>query len=591
MEVSPLLTPQFFYSLLSAHEKVQHYATDTIKHFDHFLLRRLKRMVQTLCGCNVVVQPAESGLASVKRHCVTFTDISIQRPTIPKTEGVARGLRVLQTDAPPLFPHEALLRGINYSAGIYATVKHEIFSGEGDDEVLEASTLHHNVFFFHMPICVGSSICNLSDPKLASDPVAHKDPNDKGGYFISRGMVKVFQPLKVQRNNILLVRPVVKGSESWIEANIRSIRADTKFRSTSTLNAYLVSSGVITIDIPYLKSNQNIVSAFRLLGYGTAAEIEELVFHNGCADLTPLQMDAARRLLLATIAAPTGQHFLSCTDDELNSLMGAPLPMPSGVVADASRMRRMVMQQVAGELLPHCGFDESAETRAKKALFLGTICRRLILVHMKIEESDDRDFEGYKSLQMCSTTLTMLMRQLMGQFSKTLRKRVFDAVKDGRQVDVDSIILHMDCMPQLAGAFTDGEVTVQKDASNSGKEVIQLVHQVNELSLQSHIGRINTPLPKSGKYPQVRRTARCDSVFHFFDTTFLHAPFSSSLSVVPQHSSKSALYHLPCQDSRGRGCWASSELDHHVQCPTPTGNGRFDPAPHVIAWDEETLRS
>ena len=57
---------------------------------------------------------------------------------------------------------------------------------------------------------------------------------------------------------------------------------------------------------------------------------------------------------------------------------------------------------------------------------------------------------------------------------------------------------------QLASAFTDGEVTVQKEASNAGKEVIQLVQQVNPLSLQSHIARINTPLPKSGKYPQCR---------------------------------------------------------------------------------------
>lgn len=106
---------------------------------------------------------------------------------------------------------------------------------------------------------------------------------------------------------------------------------------------------------------------------------------------------------------------------------------------------------------------------------------------------------------MCSTTLAMLMRQLMTLFSRTLRKRILDRVKDDKDtfVDVGSIILHMDTMPQLATAFTDGSVTVQKEASNAGKQ-IELVQQVNTLSLQSHIARINTPLPKSGKYPQCR---------------------------------------------------------------------------------------
>lgn len=493
------LDKSFFFSLLKSHEEEQNYATDTLDHFDFFLKRRLPRMIREHCGCNVTVPPSESGFSVTKRHVVTFLDMNIQRPTIPKTDGVSRGIRVTQLDGEPLFPHEALIRGISYTAGIYVSLRHEIFSGEGDDEKLESSMDFHNVFFFNMPIAVGCLACNLKDPKLRESAVAHVDPEDKGGYWIVRGMVKVIQPQKVQRNNVLLVRPVTKGTETWIEANIRSIRADDKFRSTSTLNCYLVTSGLMTIDIPYLKANQNIICAFRLLGFHTRDDIEGFVFDNVPQGS---ESEAAHRLLLSSFATQSGEFFMTCTEDELVVHMGSVLPNAKS--CDPVKLKRMVGQQVSGELLPHCGFDDSAETRLKKAIFLGKLCKRLLYVHLGFEEPDDRDFEGFKSLQMCSTTLAMLMRQLMGQFSKTLRKRVFDRVKDGKTVDVDTIILHMDTMPQLASAFTDGEVTVQKDASNSGKEVIQLVQQVNPLSLQSHIARINTPLPKSGKYPQCR---------------------------------------------------------------------------------------
>ena len=494
-----LLTQPFFYSLLRAHEDVHNYATDTLEHFNFFLTKRLLPMVKQTCGCNVTIPPSEKGFPVTKRHVVTFLDMNVQRPTIPKTEGVSRGIRVTQVDGEPLFPHEALIRGLTYTAGVFVSIRHEIFTGDAEVETLESTTDYHNVFFFNMPIPVGCLVCNTIDPKLSKSSVAHLDPLDKGGYWVIRGMVKVIQPQKVQRNNILLVRRIIKGSESWIEANIRSIRADDKFRSTSTLKVYLATSGLITIDIPYLKANQNVLTAFRLLGISDRSDIQRFVFDDD--DSAPYA-DAARRLLLASFATPSGVAALGWTEDELVAHMGSSLP--NAKLCDAVKLKRMVTQQVNGELLPHCGFDDSEPTKFKKALFLGLICKRLLLIHLGVEEEDDRDFEGFKNLQMCSTTLTMLMRQLFGEFSKSLRRRVFDRVREGKNVDPDSIILHADNMPKLASAFTDGEVTVQKDASNSGKEVIQLVQQVNPLSLQSHMGRINTPLPKSGKYPQCR---------------------------------------------------------------------------------------
>lgn len=510
--MSDVLTPQFCYSLLKAHEEVRHYAADTLAHFNFFLEKRLPRMVREHCACNVTVPATAEGFAEPRRHAVTFGNVCLERPTVPKTDGAARGIRVMQVGGEPLFPHEALLRGLTYTAGVFVDITHEIWVGESGAERLEETLVYRNVYFFSMPIPVRCIACNLTDEELARHPTARPDPEDHGGYWIVRGMCKVIQPQKVQRNNILLIRAVTKGTESWLEANIRSIRADDKFRSTSTLKAYLVPSGLLTIDIPYLKDNQSVVAAFRLLGVHTRDEIEAFVFDAGntVGAWNPEHVDAARRLFASSFAAPVA----TCDESELVSIMGAPLEVTPAadvsvsVVATEARLRRMVAQQVAGELLPHCGFDDSAATRHKKAVFLGMMCRRMLFIHLGFEDADDRDFEGFKSLQMCSTTLSMFMRQLMGQFSRTLRKRIFDRVKDGKHVDVASIVLHMDTMPQLISAFTDGEVTVQKEASNAGKEVIQLVQQVNPLSLQVRDDGVSHRVrPRSTQSP--RSSGRC----------------------------------------------------------------------------------
>ncbi len=107
------------------------------------------------------------------------------------------------------------------------------------------------------------------------------------------------------------------------------------------------------------------------------------------------------------------------------------------------------------------------------------ICRRLLWVKLNYEQPDDRDFEGFKYLQMCSTTLSMMIRQLMSSFSKSLRKRITDRIEERKHVDISSWVLHIDAFPGIASAFTDGDVTVQKESSNAGSSVIQLVDQVS----------------------------------------------------------------------------------------------------------------
>jgi DNA-directed RNA polymerase beta subunit len=492
-----VFTPNLSAAILKAVDEVQSYAEDSIKHFNYLITHRLQGLISH-ANVNLSVPPSAGGFAETQRHSLTFLRANLQPPTVPSTEGLARGMRVMQVDAPRMFPHEALLRGLSYTGGVYVDIKYEIYKGEPPNETLESATNFVNVPLFQMPIPVLSVACNLSDPLLRQHPTAHADPDDKGGYFIVRGLPKTIQPQKVQRNNIVLVRNNPKG---WIEAVIRSIRSDDKDRSTSTLPVYFTqSTGALTLDIPYLAKNQSVIAAFRLLGYHAREDMENFLFGD-VQGIDAGKMDSARRLFASNFS--TYDTIYTCPLDDLIKHMGAC--MPNAKTLDFVRLDRMVRQQVAGELLPHCGFNEVSATQHKKAIFLGIICRRLLFCHLGVERMDDRDFEGYKCLQMSSSILGTLLRQLISNFSKNLRKRIFDKIKRGESFrDPDSLILHMDALPGLIDAFVKGEVVVQKDASNCAKEVIQLINPVNPLSIQSHMQRIRIPLPNSGKYPQCR---------------------------------------------------------------------------------------
>jgi DNA-directed RNA polymerase beta subunit len=80
---------------------------------------------------------------------------------------------------------------------------------------------------------------------------------------------------------------------------------------------------------------------------------------------------------------------------------------------------------------------------------------------------------------------------------------VYDRYKKGKHLDISALM--SDALSRdVLKAFSEGEVTVAKDASNAGTSVIQIAQQVNPLGIQTHIQRVSTALPRDGKYKQLR---------------------------------------------------------------------------------------
>lgn len=428
--------------LLFSHDRIYGPATDAIRSFDHFMDHMLPYIVREFSRFEVV-----SGTES---HVVQFSDIVVHRPLVQDLDATQKNIRILTNK--PMMPMEARNRGLTYVAEVFVNIEHTISSTE-TGLVLEKLP-YREVPLMSVPVMLRSKYCHLSD--VRNMEALKECPNDPGGYFIIRGNAKVLQPQKVQRINTHIVKHGAVGGP--IDLEIRSLQADRKFRSTSTLYIHYTGTPcVFTADIPYLAEGQNIVLLFRALGLADRDAIESFLW---CHDA----QDPRRRYFDATFKqSPASSATVSLL--EVYDALGLGMYNATDL-GTPEKIRRQVNQQITGELLPHCGFDDSLATRTKKLIYLRTMVLHMLDVHMGLAPSGDRDFEGYKSVHQSATLLSTMFRQLFSAFVKSIRNKMFDRFKKSKHLDIAAFVAHSDALSRdVHKAFSDGEVTVKQVSS------------------------------------------------------------------------------------------------------------------------------
>jgi DNA-directed RNA polymerase II subunit RPB2 len=473
-------------NVLNSYKRVWGYASDAIKHFEHFLDHMLPFIVSE--SGKIEVQSSDGK----QKQIIQLKNVVIQKPTIDDSEANSKGIKSGKRTM--LTPMEARNRGLTYSSQVLVDIEHTTFqlitkliNGEEKQEwIYKGSPLiFRESPLLEIPIMLRSKYCYLSDNSSGECWM------DQGGYFIIRGNAKVLQPQKVQRNNMHLVKGSKHGS---IDVDCRSRRDDEKFRSTSTLYMHMYGSPpAITADIPFLKAGIPIVGVFRLLGVESAEEILEIMWSNQPEINTD---EASLRIFSYNLVNP----YMTCPLEEILDYAGSVLNIPDG---SPEKIRKQVSQQIFGELLPHVGFDDSKTTKMKKLAYLSIIIRRMIDVYLGKCEPDDRDFEGHKSVQMSAAILSIMFRQMFSNTMKLLRNRVYDRFNKGKHLDISSLMSES-LTRDVLKAFSEGDVTVSKDASATTTSVIQMAQQVNPMGIQTHVQRVSTALPRDGKYKQLR---------------------------------------------------------------------------------------
>jgi len=316
---------------------------------------------------------------------------------------------------------------------------------------------------------------------------------DHGGYFIVNGIQKVLlaqQKLRVNKPFIFKGRPA--GKYSFIN-EVRSCH-DTKWRSTSTLRVAITKSrpASIVVMLPFLTRGSTALACplgaiLVLLGFN-GADMERVL----CPDPS---MDARIRSILEYQM----QHHMATTmnGDEIMAWLGK-----EGTKERSDARRHAYCSHIlANEFLPHLGMGLDARVVELKALYLGMMCRDLVMTHLGEMAPCDRDDMTNRRLDGPGPLLAILFRQLYRNLLKTFRSKLTKTVAQAKCVSVEQLVNNRKMTSGIQFHFSTGNWSLTKGV-NTG--VVQVLSNMSSSSKRSHLRRCSTPINRDGKNIKAR---------------------------------------------------------------------------------------
>jgi len=180
-----------------------------------------------------------------------------------------------------MFPNEARLRNLTYSAGISADILIRVtftkaIEGGFESEVKEAPLIR-GFPLFRLPILLRSRLCATAVPDPFRLEEMGECRNDYGGYFIIGGAEKVLITRSEQAFNSLYVEKKGAADDKVAAyASVVSLHPETK--QTRRVALYVQRGGEIRVAVPMIRGAFPLFILFRAMGVESDEEIVRMIF-------------------------------------------------------------------------------------------------------------------------------------------------------------------------------------------------------------------------------------------------------------------------------------------------------------------------
>lgn len=513
------------WSIITAYFDEKGLVRQQLDSFDTFVDETIQEVMNNMGEIRAISNPQYSSENDTTKRMgvIKFGAISYRKPI---TQDVSAGGAVFQD----LFPNEARLRGLTYSADIHvdATVRSYVSTenepekdramqedtdgDEDDDEKHEENkstpfkTSEFNesapdseqsfskVHLGKLPVMLKSKCCNLSD-LTDRDLVSNGEcVFDQGGYFIINGTEKVIVAQERICNNYVYVFSKKQPHKYHWVAETRS-HTDKGAKPTSALRLFMYHKSIkesigdsqIRVEIPHIKKDIPIVILFRALDFIADRDIMRCVVY----DTSDIEMMEKFRPSLEEAAEFTSRmdclNYIGSRGDTVNSTKN-----------DRIRYARDILQM---EMLHHVG--NAAGCESKKGYFLGYIVHKLLMASLGRIQQDDRDHYGKKRLELAGPLLSSLFRVLFLRLRKDITKRLKEALNKKISLSLSYSLKSNIITDGIKYSLATGN---WGDRSRAGARtgVSQVLNRLTYASALSHLRRLNTPLAKEGKLAQPR---------------------------------------------------------------------------------------
>eukprot|EP00924_Labyrinthula_sp_SR-Ha-C_P008175 maker-scaffold_11-snap-gene-5.7-mRNA-1 protein AED:0.01 eAED:0.01 QI:0/1/0.5/1/1/1/2/27/1570 len=438
-------------------------------------------------------------------YTVSFGQIYLASPSVRESDGTTT----------TLFPFEARLRNLTYSAALYLDVttkrthKSEKKDEEGnvidddgfesdEDDEFEDEVEEQREFVGYVPIMLRSSFCNLHNRSDLELQELNECIYDQGGYFVINGGEKVLIGQERLANNKVFCFKKKAGFKYSYVAEVRSHLAKSA-RPTSTMYAHMYSGsankesltgGEIRAQIPYIRSDIPIVLLFRALGCKSDKEILERI----CYNMDDFEM-------IDKFRSSIEEGFVIQDQNVALDHIGRRGSAENVLKNERINYAKQILEK---ELLPHMGLEAHHSTR--KTYYLGYIVHRLLLCSLNRIAEDDRDNYANKRLDLGGPLLSGLFRVLFTKMRRDVQAYLQKCIDSNRDFNLTAALKSRTITNGLKYALATGNWGLQKSSGGPPKAgVSQVLNRLTYTATLSHLRRINTPLDKQGKSAKPRQ--------------------------------------------------------------------------------------
>ncbi|GAA5875396.1 hypothetical protein JCM8547_004396, partial [Rhodosporidiobolus lusitaniae] len=417
------ITQEDCWTVIAAYFADKTLVSQQIDSFNEFVNNTMQELVDEGGALILDQNMQHTGKAGdvTKRYELNFGQIYLSKPTQTEADGTVA----------PMFPNEARLRNLTYSAPLYIDMKKRVLIQESDEPDPETGELRwveekdgdgndndngdeeEKIYIGKVPIMLQSDFCILDKLEEKDKLELNECPFDKGGYFVINGSEKVLIAQERMATNRVYVFAKSQPSPITYLAEIRSA-VEKGGKTISSMQVKMMrrlerqSGQTIKSTLPYIRADVPIVVVFRALDIIPDKDILDHI----CYDRNDPELFEMMKPCLE-------DAFPIQNRDVALDFIGR-----RGTVPALSRERRINYAQeiLQKEMLPHVSMAPGQNT--KKAFFFGYMVHRLLLAALERRELDDRDHFGAKRLDLAGPLLAALFRMLFRKLTKDVYRHL-----------------------------------------------------------------------------------------------------------------------------------------------------------------------
>ena len=336
-----------------------------------------------------------------------------------------------------------------------------------------------------LPIMLRSSKCMLHG-KTDRELAAMKEcPCDPGGYFIVKGVEKAILIQEQLSKNRVLLEEDVKGN------TCASITTSTRERKSK--GYILIKNGLIVVKHNTLGDDIPLAIFMKALGIESDLEMVQLVGSE------PEFVDYLAQSLNEPI-----KHGISTQLQALRYIGHKIRNKEKGPSFNTSHRRPSSPEDEARDVLANVVFShipvDNFNFRAK-AIYIGHIVRRVVMVATGKASMDDKDYYGNKRLELAGSLLSLLFEDLFKIFNKELKKAADNVLGKRNKTQAFDIVrsIRTDTITQgFVSSISSGNWVLKRFRMDRAG-VTQVLSRLSYISALGMMTRVQSQFEKTRK--------------------------------------------------------------------------------------------